>query len=93
MLYAQIALAVYVVGLVLTVVFNVFNGRSTYGLPVPHKDTWGAILFLRGLLLYPSILVLTYWAVQSMGVAMGIVAGLGALIFKSMVNRITWRMF
>jgi hypothetical protein len=93
MLYARIALAVYLFGLLLTVVFNVYNGRSTHGLPVPHKDTWGGLLILRGILLYPSIAVLTYWSVQTMGVVMGILAGFGALIFKSLVNRVTWRMF
>ena len=93
MIYARIALAAYVLGLVLIVVFNVFNGRSKYGLPVPHKTAWAAILYLRGLLIYPAIVLLTYWSVQSMGIPLGILAGLGALIFKSMVNRATWRMF
>ncbi|MGI9068572.1 MAG: hypothetical protein ACR2HX_19490 [Pyrinomonadaceae bacterium] len=95
LLYPRIALVAYALGLVLTVVFNIFNGRSRYGLPVSsgHKTGWASILYLRGLLLYASIAVLTYWAVQTNGYAMGILAGLGALIFKSMVNRMSWRMF
>jgi hypothetical protein len=95
LLYPRIALGVYAFGLVLTVVFNIFNGRSRYGLPMPsaRKTAWAGVLYLRGLLLYPSIAVLTYWFIQINGYAIGLLACVGALIFKSMVNRASWRMF
>jgi hypothetical protein len=93
--YPRIALGVYALGLVLTVVYNVFNGRigATRPRSSANKSAWVSILYLRGLLLYSSIAVLTYWAVQTNGYLLGILAGLGALIFKSMVNRTSWRMF
>lgn len=95
LLYARIALGIYVLGLVLTVVYNVFNGRigATRPRSSANKSAWVGVLFLRGLLLYPSIAVLTYWAVETNGYLLGILAGLGALIFKSIVNRTSWRMF
>lgn len=93
--YPRIALAVYVFGLVLTVVYNVFNGRIGAARPrtSANKSAWVSVLYLRGLLLYPSIGVLTYWAIQTNGYLLGILAGVGALMFKSMVNRASWRMF
>jgi hypothetical protein len=93
-LYARIALGFYILGLVVTVVFNVFNRRIGYDqLSLAKKNAWAGLLYLRGLLLYPSIAVLTYYSVQWSGLVLGILAGIGALIFKSMVNRLTWRMF
>ena len=95
LLYPRIALATYALGLVLTVVYNVFNGRIGYERPrtMANKSAWINILFLRGLLLYPSIAVLTYWFIQTNGYVIGILAGLGALILKFLVNHLSWRIF
>jgi hypothetical protein len=94
LLYARIALAVYALGLVLTVVYNIFNGRRGRDrLSLARKSAWDNILFLRGFLIYPSILVITYWSIQWNGIVMGIMAGVGAFIFKMIVNHVSWRMF
>jgi hypothetical protein len=92
---APIALIVYVVGLILTVIYNVFNGRRGYHKPQmdTNRNVWSGVLYLRGLLLYPSIAFLTYWAIGRSGILFGLLFGIGALIFKSMVNRTSWAMF
>ena len=69
LLYPRSALLVYVIGLVLTVIFNVFNGRAGGQQPRTdlNKTIWSGVLSLRELLLYPSIIILTYWAMQTNG--------------------------
>jgi len=60
--YGRVAFSIYLAGLLLTLIFNIYNGRrASQAQTAESKANWSAILFLRGLLLYPSIILITYW--------------------------------
>jgi hypothetical protein len=66
------------------VVYNVSNGRIGYARRSnASKSAWIDILLLRGLLLYPSIAVLTYWSIETNG----------SLIFEKVKGRMKRRKY
>ena len=93
--YARIALVVFGLGLLLTAINNFFNGRSKFHIPKSpeHKAKWFTVTLFQGLLIYPAILFLAYWGIQSFGFFWGINMAIGFLIVKAFINHFTYRIF
>jgi hypothetical protein len=95
LLFGRIVLLAYIVGLILVIIQNFFGGRVNFHKPKSDRlMTFLVILmFVKGFIIYLSIIAMGYWAVMAFGWFWGILSALGALIFQFQIGFFIWRRF
>jgi hypothetical protein len=93
LMFGRIALLAYLIGLILVIIHNFFGGQVNFH--IPKSDGMMTLLvilmFVKGLIIYSSVIAIGYWAVVALGWFWGILAAIGALIFQFQLGVFIWR--
>jgi hypothetical protein len=95
LLFGRIALAIYGVGLILVIIHNIYGGRQSFHEPKStRKESLLIILmFVKGFLIYVSVIAIGYSMSMIYGWAWGIVFAICVLIVQFQVGHFIWRRF
>ena len=95
LLFGRIALLAYGIGLLLVILNNIFNGQKNFHKPKSEGTMTLLIIlvFVKGFLIYLSIIAIGYWAVVTFGLFWGLLSAIGFLFFQFLVGLFTWKCF
>jgi hypothetical protein len=95
LLFGRVALLAYGIGLILVIIHNIFGGRENFHRPKSEgmMTLLIILMFVKGVLIYLSVIAIGYWAVVSFGWFWGLLSAIGALLFQFQIGQFVWRRF